>query len=240
MTILKNINEQFDKLCNINLGKQYNLIKEYMEVGDTNTFPLQPLNEMTVDRLLGKHYNNGFIIISASRGENDNQTNNKLSKQLLNDIKNSGFSFVPVFGGFIENKGTENEKQVYETSYIVLNFDRNGNEKDFNTLKNLAINLCKKYNQDSVLVKAPNGVPQYITQNGNVDMEFNGDVKINDLTQQYFSSFIKTQNIDKNQDNRKHTRFTFESCFINPKPMTYNEGHIRHLKGEKFLTENII
>ena len=234
MTILKNINEQFDKLCNTNLAKQYNLIKEYMEVGDTNTFPLQPLNEMTVDRLLGKHYNNGFIIISASRGENDNQTNNQLSKQLLNDIKNSGFSFVPVFGGFIENKGTENEKQVYETSYIVLNFDRNGNEKDFNALKNLAINLCKKYNQDSVLVKAPNGAPQYITQNGNVDMEFNGDVKINDLTQQYFSSFIKTQNIDKNQDNRKHT------SFINPKPMTYNEGHIRHLKGEKFLTENII
>ena len=190
MTILKNINEQFDKLCNTNLAKQYNLIKEYMEVGDTNTFPLQPLNEMTVDRLLGKHYNNGFIIISASRGENDNQTNNQLSKQLLNDIKNSGFSFVPVFGGFIENKGTENEKQVYETSYIVLNFDRNGNEKDFNALKNLAINLCKKYNQDSVLVKAPNGAPQYITQNGNVDMEFNGDVKINDLTQQYFSSFI--------------------------------------------------
>ena len=25
MTILKNINEQFDKLCNTNLAKQYNL-----------------------------------------------------------------------------------------------------------------------------------------------------------------------------------------------------------------------
>lgn len=240
MDILKNINEQFDKLCNTNLNKQYNLIKEYMEVGDTNTFPLQPLNEMTVDRLLGKHYNNGFAIISASRGENDNQTNNQLSKQLLNDIKNSVFSFVPVFGGFIENKGTENEKQVYETSYIILNFDRNGQEKDFNILKDFAISLCKKYKQDSVLIKAPNGVPQYIKQSGDVDMEFNGDVKINDLTQQYFSSFIKTQNIDKNQNNRKQSRFTFENCFVNPKPMTYSEGHIRHLKGEKFLTENII
>lgn len=104
MTILKNINEQFDKLCNTNLAKQYNLIKEYMEVGDTNTFPLQPLNEMTVDRLLGKHYNNGFIIISASRGENDNQTNNQLSKQLLNDIKNSGFSFVPVLVVLLKTK----------------------------------------------------------------------------------------------------------------------------------------
>lgn len=27
---------KFDKLCNTNLTKQYNLIKEYMEVGDSN------------------------------------------------------------------------------------------------------------------------------------------------------------------------------------------------------------
>ena len=32
--------------------------------------------------------------------------------------------------------------------------------------------MARKYNQDSVLVKAPGEPPRYITQNGDVDMEF--------------------------------------------------------------------
>ena len=70
-------------------------------------------------------------------------------------------------------------------------------------------------------------------------MEFSGDIKINDLTQEYFTSFVKTRNIDKdNQDKRKQSRLTFEGVYINPPPVTYSERHVRYLSGEIFLSRN--
>ena len=63
------------------------------------------LTEITVNRLLGKHYNFGFAIVSASRFKNTAQENNQLTKELFLKLKNSNYSYIPVFGGFIENKG---------------------------------------------------------------------------------------------------------------------------------------
>jgi len=201
-----------------------------------NDSEMIPLTEMTMDRLLGKHYNNGFSIISASRGDNTAAENNQKTNELFQNIKNTKFTFIPAFGGFIENKGTEEEKHVYEKVFIILNFDKFGNELPFEELQQFALEMCEMFNQDSVLVKAPNGNPKYLSRTGNVDNEFSGDIKINDLTQQYFTSFVKTQKLNKdNQEDRKKNRFTFEAVYLNPSPVTYSERHLRYLSGERFL-----
>jgi hypothetical protein len=212
-----------------------NFLKEIFNRGANNS-PMPLLTEITVNRLLGKHYNSGCAIVSASRFKNTNQENNQLTKELFLKLKNSNYSYIPVFGGFIENKGSENEQHVYEKSFLILNYNKEGEELPFQDLKNFALEICSEYNQDSVLLKSPNGQPQTITKDGDLDMEFSGDIKINDLTQEYFTSFVKTRNVDKdNQDKRKQSRLTFEGVYINPPPETYFERHARYLSGEIFL-----
>lgn len=208
----------------------------------SNDKPLQLLTEMTIDRLLGKHSNSGYIIISSNRNDSTAQENSEKYKELLQLLKDSGFSYIPVYGGFIENKGKENEKQVYEKSFIVLNFDRTGQELNYEDLYAKGLEWANKFNQDSFLSKAPNATAKYITKSGDVDFEFTGEVKINDLTQQYFTDFFKSKNIGKKTNKKgdeysKKHRLTFEGVFINPAPVTYNERHVRHLLNEVFITD---
>jgi hypothetical protein len=102
----------------------------------------------------------------------------------------------------------------------------------------LAVKWCNDYNQDSVLIKAPDGTPQYYEKSGDVDdtMKFNGDVKINDMSQDYFTDFIKTL---KMRDNSREHRFTFEGCYINPKPASLNERTVRDKRGEIIFDNTI-
>jgi hypothetical protein len=225
------------------LKSPVNFLSEILDVS-CNDFNICILNEDRVDRLLGKYSNVGYIIISASRGLEDkiehsqrnidlnNQKNNQNYSILLKAVKDSGYSFIPVYGGFIENKGTEYEKNVYEKAFIVINYDREGKELDFTKLKNLAIEWCKEFNQDSVLIKAPNNNPTYYKQNGEASDTFTGNIKINDLTQQYFTDFVKTQKLI---DNGRRHRFTFENVYINPNPATYPERVRRIRSNEIFL-----
>ena len=208
----------------------------------SNEKPLQLLTEISIERLLGKHSHTGYIIITSNRNENTPKENSERYKELLQLIKDSGFTFIPVYGGFIENKGEENEKQVYEKSFIVLNFDRSGQELNYRDLYDKGMEWANKFNQDSFLSKAPNSPAKYITKSGDVDFEFNGDIKINDLTQEYFTDFFKSKNIGKKTNKKgdeysKKHRFTFEGVFINPSPATYNERHVRHLLNELFITD---
>ena len=214
-----------------------NFLKEMFNY-ESNNSPMPLLTEITVNRLLGKHYNSGFAIVSASRSENTNQENNQLTKELFLKLKNNPYSYIPVFGGFIENKGSENEQHVYEKSFLILNYNKKGEELPFQDLKNFALEICSEYNQESVVLKSPDGNPKTLTRNGEVDIEFSGDIKINDLTQEYFTSFVKTRNVDKdNQDKRKQSRLTFEGVYINPPPASYPERYARYLSGEIFIKQ---
>ena len=221
------------------LGGVYkNFLKEIFN-REFNNSPMPLLTEITVNRLLGKHYNSGFAIVSASRFKNTAQENNQLTKELFLKLKNSNYSYIPVFGGFIENKGSENEQHVYEKSFLILNYNKKGEELPFQDLKNFALEICSEYKQETVVLKSPDGNPKTLTRTGEADMEFSGDIKINDLTQEYFTSFVKTRNVDKDsQDKRKQSRLTFEGVYINPPPATYSERHARYLSGEIFLSRN--
>lgn len=244
------MNKKFDFLTKYNpvLGGSLNnyrpnFISE-IKGTTTNTQNLQSINEISVKRLLGKHADSGYIMISASRYEPDidvqqnNEINNTNYKKLLAAIKNSGYSYIPVYGGFIENQGGEVQKEVYEKSFIVFNYNRNGEQIDFKQLHNLAIQWCNEFNQDSVLIKAPNQNPAYYGSEGDEQMKFTGDIKIDDLTQQYFTDFVKSKqrNINKQGDEySKQHRLTFENVFVNPAPVTYSEGHVRYALNEVHL-----
>ena len=210
-----------------------------------NRAKLVPINESNAKSLLDKHTKTGYIIISPCRGfaefglnpETDTQElariNNERVKELYSAIESAGFSFTPCYGGFIENQGDENEEHVYEKSFIVYPYSRAGELKEFGELYDFAVEMGKKYNQDSVLICEPGGKPKYVNQAGEVDMEFEGEPSFNDVTQAYFTDLHK--NTHKSGLSGKPTRFSFNESYINPAPQGLSEAVVRNGHGEIFI-----
>ena len=215
--------------------------------GCGNESELVSLNETNAKRLIDRHKNSGYAIISACRGFNDfgldstnindvnklREINNKRTKDLIKRVQNEGFSYTLCFGGFIENQGEDDEEQVYEQSVIVYAQKRNG-EIDNKSLFNFAIDMAKVFNQDAILFCAQGENPKYYDKNGNVDMEFGNDILFNDLTQTYFTDLHKNTK-DKIKNLSRPTRFSFNETYIAPIPQCYSESHKRYMLGEVFL-----
>ena len=235
--------KQFDYIIK-NMRKMPMLNEIYQETRN-DSYPIS-LNETNAKRLIDRHTANGYAIISACRGGNDfglgdsqrdkdrlAQINKERMRELIADIQKAGFSYTLSYGGFIENKGTENEEGVYERSVIVYAEKRDGSV-DMNGLKDFAIAECKKFNQDNVLVVMPNEKPKYINQKGGIDFELDGQATFNDISQTYFTDLHKNTQ-DKIKQGSKPTRFSFNESLIAPIPQCYSERHVRSLKGEVFL-----
>lgn len=225
-----------------------NFLSDYRGV-TKNGGRLVSINENNIKRIIATHSDNGYIVISPCRGGSDfgidpdkNQheadklanINKKRVREMISDIKSTGFSYTPTYGGFKENLGTDRETTVYERSFIVYNKDKKGANRDFKELYDFGLEMCRKYNQDSFLVQAPGENPKYIKQDGDVDFEFGGGKVFNDISQEYFTDLHK--NTDKGGDisKRKPTRFSFTEAFVNPKPQCYSERHVRWANGEVF------
>ena len=225
-----------------------NYLNEYRS-GTRNNGKLVSINEGNIKRIIATHSNNGYIVIFPCRGGSDfgiNPNNSKCEadnlaninkermKEIIEDIKESGFSYTPLYGGFIENLGSENEETVYERSFIVYNKDKHDRERDFNDLFEFGLSMCRKYNQESFLVQAPNDNPKYVKQDGSIDFEFDGGKVFNDISREYFTDLHK--NTDKNGDisSRRLTSFSFTEAYVNPKPQCYSERHARWANGEVF------
>lgn len=216
----------------------------------TNNAEMVAINELNAKSLIGKHSTDGYVIISPCRGYSDfgldrtnplsrgelARINNERIRKFIQEIKESGYSYTPVYGGFIENKGEPDEEQVYERSFIIYNRDKEGNKKEFNELYEKALEWCKEYNQDSILVKTPNDPPKYIKGDGSVDMEFSGDVSFNDFAETYFTDLHKNTDKYKDDKNRTPTRFTYTEAYINPAPQCLSEAHSRYLSSEVFIS----
>lgn len=225
-----------------------NFLNEYR--GNTNNNGnIVSINENNIKRIIATHSDNGYIVISPCRGgadfgidpEKSQKEYDKLAyinknrvKEIINDIKQSGFSYTPTYGGFKENLGTDQETDVYERSFIIYNKDKRGNNRDFNDLYNFGMEMCRKYNQDSFLVQAPGEKPKYIKQDGTVDYEFSGGKVFNDISQEYFTDLHKNTHKNGDISNRRPTRFSFTEAYVNPKPQCYSERHVRWANGEVF------
>lgn len=205
-------------------GKSF--INEIAGQESFNKEPLRPLNEITTNRLLGKHAENGFVILSSMRQNLSDDENDSRSQKLINQLQSSSniFSFLPCYGGYIENKGTPKQVNVYERSIILFNFDKKGNITNFNDLRKKSQELCKQFQQEEFLIKEPGKPPYYVrTNDGTKTVQFTGDIKIDDLASEFFTKL-----------RRGGKQFTFEGVYCNPEPACYSERHVRHLQGEIF------
>ena len=225
-----------------------NFLSEYRP-HTTNRSRKVSINEVNAKSMLDRHGEDGFIVISPCRGyfdfglnPSDKTAKEKLAhinkervKDIIKRIKNSGYSYTPVYGGFIENQGTENEEAVYERSFVIYNRDKRGSKLDMSNLFSFGLGLANIYNQDSFLVKAPNDTPKYYTKNGEVIMEYNGKTTFNDLSQEYFTDLHKNTHKFGNIDGRRPTRFSYVEAYINPAPQDLSEANVRYMMGEVFL-----
>lgn len=224
-----------------------------------NNADLVSLNEVKAHSLIDQHSKDGYVIVSPCRSGEDfgldtedkhqrdelNQINNERIKEIVGLIQSKRYCYTPVYGGFIENKGTESEGTVYERSFVIYNHDRKRNVVyshdrkeyvgDFNDLRKFAIELANKFNQESVLIKAPDSNPEYIKKDGSLQYSFDSNVSFNDLFQVYFTDLHK--NMQKTmRDGSRPTRFSFVDSYINPAPQCYSERVVRAYRGEVFIS----
>jgi len=105
------------------------------------------------------------------------------NKELESEIKASGLTYIKAKGGFIENRGTSDEKRVAEETFCVIN-----NRYAPSDFIKLAVYWCGMFDQDDVLITEPNpvlrsdghpnaGKPidiigRWYDKNGNIDKEF--------------------------------------------------------------------
>ncbi len=150
-------------------------------------------------------------------------------KQLLQDIKNAGYTYTPVYGGY---HGSDGVQDSYEPSYVVYNYKRSNEPADFQELEALALKLCSKYHQDSVYVQRPNQPPVYLDCDGNqVNSSSSDNFKFNRDKEQFYT----TNKRDKSNPQRFTSDIVFENLYIPLRPASYNENMRRLKSGEYIL-----
>ena len=155
--------------------------------------------------------------------------NAKKDQQLRNDIREAGYSYTPVFGGY---KGTDNVVSSYEPSYVVYNRFVGGQRGDFKDLERFGIDMCRKYNQDSIYLQKPGEAPIYVDDQGNqVSTSSSKNFKFNRPGEMFFT----TTSRDKTNPQQFTADISFNECYIRLRPATYNERLRRTKQGEIIL-----
>lgn len=155
--------------------------------------------------------------------------NAKKDKELRQDIRNAGYSYTPVYGGY---HGQDDVQSSYEPSYIIYNYKSDGQPGDFQALTKLALYLCGKYNQESVYVQAPGKAPVYLDKEGK---QTNSNSSNNFKYNRYGEEFFTTTSRDKTNPQQFTADIQFESRYVDIRPASYNEKMRRIKQGEYIL-----
>ena len=137
----------------------------------------------------------GFI--KAFRGEYSKNENLKRNKSLSEDLQSYDLSFVRVRGRYVETTANGDKVDVTEDTYCVINIALP--PEDF---IDLMVRLCKKYEQECVLITTPvdnrgvltnrnvfNIIGEYYYRDGKAHDTFDG-AKLSDVAQ-YFTKICK-------------------------------------------------
>lgn len=110
--------------------------------------------EGSLSRLF-RHFKDGtaLAVVTASRNKATPTENKKNNNELRGFVRNADFGFSKLEGSYPEEQDNGETVQVTEDSTII--FGRT--PEDEKALKNLAVSLGKRYNQDSVLFKYNDG-----------------------------------------------------------------------------------
>lgn len=169
------------------------------------------------------------------------QRNKACDKQLSEFLRGGGsnWSFSPVFGGY---HGTDNVMDDFEPSYIIYNYDRSGKPfKSFDGLYKLALDICAKYKQDSVLICEPGKAPNHVDRHGNIKNDASSKkYKFNRDDEEYYTTTKRDKGLVNGQSDRWHApqRFTSDIIYHQTGPSSYNESMRRRQEGEYFLDDH--
>lgn len=136
-----------------------------------------------------QHVDNGCFMVSACRGDKDAKTNKKNTETLANDLRNAGLGYIRVLGGYVETRDNGEKEDVTEESFFVPL----PKDYDIDEFFDVAISLCKKYNQDSVLINLPGYVEfGYYDKNGDFDFSPGDKLEFDEKrVGEYFSQLVK-------------------------------------------------
>ena len=196
-----------------------NVMKRFYGI-DCNMYRPVLLKEVTLDRILKKHGANGFVCISANRSDYPQEVNDKNTQRLISDIKQSGFSYLPTYGGYRNNDtGVMDD---FEPSFLVFNYNENGDGGNFEILRSFALQMCGKYEQHSVMIKYPNAAPTWEDKDGNrVSAHSTTAYWKNDPTKEYFTSLQSKEDIEDKE--RKYlSKSTGKTNYPISKRFTYD------------------
>ena len=137
----------------------------------------------------------------------------------------------------------------FEPSFIVFNYTNDGKERDFEQLRQFALDICGKYEQHSVMIKYPDAAPTWEDKNGNmVSKRSSKKYWKNDPTKEYFTSLQSKEDIERKEKQYSKNgetkypiskRFTYDisdndiendevlECYVNPLPTNLLEEQRR-------------
>jgi hypothetical protein len=77
--------------------------------------------ESSLSRIHRHVKNHSVGAITAFRAENSLETNQQRNRKLASYLSSRGYNITMIDGGYIENPGTPNEKEVKEKTLFVVN-----------------------------------------------------------------------------------------------------------------------
>ena len=172
------------------------------------------LVEASLNRIYQKTKNHAVGAVTAFRGDKTKAENKSNNKKVLAYLMNAGYSVIKVKGNYLENYGSETQKEVGEESFFVANYKIEGD--DDGQLERDLIKLGRLYDQDSIL-SVPFEKKGYLYGTSKRDDAFPdygqkvvvGKPVFGDAKGEFFSRV-------------KGRKFAFESYEEASKPMTYN------------------
>ena len=175
---------------------------------------METLIEASLNRIYQKTKNHAVGAVTAFRGDKTKAENKANNKKVLAYLMNAGYSVIKVKGSYLENYGSETQKEVGEESFFVANYKIEGD--DDGQLERDLIKLGRLYDQDSIL-SVPFEKKGYLYGTSKRDDAFPdygqkvvvGKPVFGDAKGEFFSRV-------------KGRKFAFESYEEASKPMTYN------------------
>lgn len=123
------------------LKPEEEVMEKYYNIKHNNYQPVL-LKKDTIESILNKYGQNGYVILSSNDDFTTDYYINK-TRRMIGDIKASGFSYLPVYRKTRQNDA---ESLVYfEPSFCVFNimYDDNTNEDEM--FRFFSFNMCDKY-----------------------------------------------------------------------------------------------
>ena len=200
---------------------------------NTNHYKPIMVEHITIDRIMNKHGNDGYIIVSATRNDVDPEINDKNTQELINLLKSSGYSYLPTYGGYHNVKTGEDSD--YEPSFVIFNHNSNDDYKygNFEDLENFGKFITAKYEQDCFLCKRPDMPPVYLDKDGHkINARESEKYWKNDPSKEFFTTLHTPEDDEKYGIGRRWTNDIEFEC-VNPIPCSLTERMRR--KGEIML-----